>query len=99
MASSGNPSSSAVQATPPNTDVFAPAGTSATARWRCAETVYNAGQVEDRHKRIRRRLAGGKGTHRPEPVQSCDKLPDGAERQLPPQNSKCKMKRNRHALI
>lgn len=40
-ASSGSRSSSAVLDTPPSTDASAPAGTSAAARWRCAETVYN----------------------------------------------------------
>lgn len=75
-ASSGNPSSSAAQDSPPNTDVFAPAGTTAAARWRCAETVYNDGTGEGQTQR-----RGGKGTllgtHRPEQV-----FNDGAERQL-----------------
>lgn len=67
MAYSGIPSSSAAQDTPPNTDDFAPAGTSAAARWRCAETVYNdrARDAEDAEELVTDwRVA--KGTHRPE---------------------------------
>lgn len=46
VASSRNPSSSAVRDTPPNTDAFARAETSVMARWLCAETVYNEGTGE-----------------------------------------------------
>ncbi len=44
VVSSGSPSSSAAQDSPRNTDAFAPAGTSAAARWHCAETAYNNGR-------------------------------------------------------
>lgn len=45
-ACSGSPSSSAVRDTRRSTDVFAPAGTSSAARWRCAETVYSDRRCE-----------------------------------------------------
>lgn len=59
MAFRGTPYYSAVQDTPLSTDVFAPAGTSATGRWRCAGTVYNDRTREGDRKEMDKDFWGG----------------------------------------